>query len=171
MRLPKIVNIDNFKRRILECPFCAQECYEMLYFAHSFIFKILIISAILVCSFPWQSKGHRFESDILHLKKRIQTLDSLFSFKKIKILPPKKYILSNFFHFWKIKPTILCCFLFFYFIDDHLKLICVSFCLISSLHWSENFFLYPIKSDETGINHTLTHQISIAEIEYITKIT
>jgi hypothetical protein len=30
------------------------------------IYMCLIFNAIQICSFPWQSKGHRFDSDILH---------------------------------------------------------------------------------------------------------
>jgi hypothetical protein len=40
------------RREILECPFCAHECYEMLYFALSYIFKVFIINIIQIGSFP-----------------------------------------------------------------------------------------------------------------------
>ena len=56
----------EIRNKILECPFYAIKCYKMLYFAHSWIFKSLIINTIKIGSFPWQSKGHRFDSGILH---------------------------------------------------------------------------------------------------------
>jgi hypothetical protein len=55
---------------MLECPFCARKCYKMLCFAMLPIYMYLIFNAIQICSFHWQSKGHRFDSDILHYENQ-----------------------------------------------------------------------------------------------------
>jgi hypothetical protein len=57
-------------------PFCAKECYKILCFAFSTIFKSLIINTIQMGSFPGQPKGHPEGSGFRYSPLRLSRLYS-----------------------------------------------------------------------------------------------